>query len=265
VGGGIEHIRHKRREKKMERKFASERKEQKKQVENLRWDQVREAEAAKIREAAAEKYRSIERTASIARPEVNRRLQTETAVEQNRRGDSEMAKQLEAERKETQRVLTKAEQIEQERQREQLELAEGHRMERSAWHNIEVDSHGKAVQETSFEYGHEYYKERARETAPKTQQAKQHIDGAAGEVALVAAALSDGYAAGQGQTSSHSGAVGTAAHTAQPQAAAASIPQANARQSIVKAVTTPPTTPGGTAAWFVALVVILAVVFFVAL
>lgn len=255
VGGGIEHIRHKRREKRMERKFAAGQKEQGKKIENIRWDHIREAETAKVREAHAEKYRLGERTNIAVGPEGNRAIQTPStaeAVRQRAEIQAEIEKKLAAERKETSRVLSKAEQIEQERLREQLELAQGHHIERSAWHNIEVDSHGKAVQETAFEYGHEYYKERGHETGPKT---KQQVDAAAGEVALVAAALG-----GSGASSSEGGSQGPSNRSQSSSSMQQVQPGAPAKQqSLLKTVTTPPTTPAGTVGWFIALVIILVV------
>ena len=69
---------------------------------------------------------------------------------------------------------------------EQLTIPSDHHIETSAWHSIEVDTKtGKAVENPTFEYGHEYYQERAQEAAPKDQR-----NSAAGEVALVAAATS---------------------------------------------------------------------------
>lgn len=255
VGGGIEHIRHKRREKRMERKFAAERKEQGKKIENIRWDHIREAEAAKVREVNAEKYRVSERVDVTAGPVEARVIpapSTAEAVRQRAEIQAEIEKKLAAERKETTRVLSKAEEIEQERLREQLELAQGHHIERSAWHNIEVDSHGKAVQETSFEYGHEYYKERGHETGPKT---KQQVDAAAGEVALVAAALG-----GSGASSSEGGSQGPSNRSQSSSSMQQVQPGAPAKQqSLLKTVTTPPTTPAGTVGWFIALVIILVV------
>lgn len=257
VGGGIEHIRHKRREKRMERKFAAERKEQGKKIENIHWDQVREAEAAKAREVVAAKYRPSEQAGSVLKQEIDRNPQMQSATEvvrQRAEIQTEIEKKLAIERKETVRVLSKAEQIEQERQLEQLELAQGHHIERSAWHNIEVDRHGKTVQETALEYGHEYYKERGHETGPKT---KQQV-AAAGEVALVAAALGGGASAGLSQ--------GDHGAASQPQGSslAHTQPHAPDKQSLLKAVTTPPTTLAGTVGWFVAFVVILVVLLIVA-
>ncbi len=69
---------------------------------------------------------------------------------------------------------------------ERLEVPEGHRLETSAWHTIEVDAKtGKPVENPTFAYGQEYYRERSHEAAPRDDKR----DAAAGEVALVAAAM----------------------------------------------------------------------------
>lgn len=48
---------------------------------------------------------------------------------------------------------------------EQLDIPKDHRIETSAWHSIEVDAKtGKAVENPTFAYGEEYYHERAQET-----------------------------------------------------------------------------------------------------
>ena len=193
----------------------------------------REAEAAKVREAAAAKYRTVERPPATAPPEVNRTSQTEAAAER-RQIEGEVKKQLEAEHKKEQQVLTKAEEIEEQRQRELLDIAQGNHVERSAWHNIEVDSHGKVVQETSFEYGHEYYSERAKEVDPK---AKQHVDIAAGEVALVAAALSGGASASTTPPASPSARTARAVPSGQGQSSASAKPASAQPQSVLKTVT----------------------------
>lgn len=275
VGGGIEHIRHKRRERRMERKFAAERKETERKLVDQHWNQVREAESSKIQEATAEKYRATDRLVAPTPLERDSRAnQTRTSTEvlrQRAEIQTEIEKKLAAERaeekrKETNRVITKTEEIEQDRQREQLELAEGHRMERSAWHNIEVDSHGKTVQETSFEYGHEYYQERGHETGPRTMQVKHHLDEAAGEIAIVATALNSDTRPTTNEQKvlaspqQHEGTSGSA-RVPQP----ASLPRhtpllvqpkLHSPKSLVKTLTSPPTTPAGTLGWFIALVAI---------
>lgn len=68
-----------------------------------------------------------------------------------------------------------------------VDLPAGHRLERSVWHAIEVDKTGKAVENPAVEYGDEYYHERRHEATP----IDENVSAAAGEVALVAAAIND--------------------------------------------------------------------------
>ncbi|PID99130.1 hypothetical protein CSA80_03385 [Candidatus Saccharibacteria bacterium] len=301
VGGGIEHIRHKRREKKMTREFAKKRQEQVKKIETIQQNHAREIESAaireetklqeaarlqeaakvrneaKIREMAAEKDRANARAASGLAVEANHAARTQSLEERTRQRaeiQREIEKKLAAEQKAkekariTQKLEEKAQAMEQE---EQAKLAEGHRIERSAWHNIEVDSHGKAAEETSFEYGHEYYQERAKETAPRTKQVKKHIDEATGEVALVAAVLSEGgesrvgggtqpqstYAPRQPQSPAFQQRNSSFAPRPLRQQAHASQP---AQRTLLQTVTSPPTTVRGTIGWSIALVIILAII-----
>jgi hypothetical protein len=66
---------------------------------------------------------------------------------------------------------------------EQLAVAPEHTVQTSAWHSIEVDARtGKAVENPAFQYGREYYHERAQENVPVDQRGA-----AAGEVAVIAA------------------------------------------------------------------------------
>ncbi len=48
-----------------------------------------------------------------------------------------------------------------------FDLQPGHNLESSAWHTIEVDETGHAVQEPSFEYGKEFRREQEPEAAPE--------------------------------------------------------------------------------------------------
>ncbi len=126
--------------------------------------------------------------AGVAAGSVVERLKAErpesVPLQDHGEGHQTAAKKREQERL---RQISENEKADIEKIKAALEGGEGHRIEQSAWHNIEVDKHGKAVDDGSLEYGHEYYQERAHETGPKI---KQQIDEAAGEVALVAAALS---------------------------------------------------------------------------
>ncbi|MBL8121673.1 hypothetical protein JNM87_02915 [Candidatus Saccharibacteria bacterium] len=300
LGGGIEHIHHKRREKRMERTFAAERKEQVKQfdqkLETMRWDQIREKDSEKLRQNEAEKYKvtPVAEASGLGATEAPRLKSAEAVAvapvlaaerlgqppAESYRVASEVAVQAEQERQsaETQRIIAQAEQAEQQLQQEQLEIAQGNRIERSAWHNIEVDKTGKAVQEGALEYGHEYYQERAHETGPKI---KQQVDAVAGEVALVAAALSESQSPGEGNHevdrtarsvrrtssalnrsgSSNGGDSGNATHSTPSDPQYYGL-EANRPRSIIKTVTSPPTTVAGTVGWFMVLV-LMGIVYFV--
>ena len=237
VGGGIEHYRHKRREKKMEKRQQKEVLAQQKRVERLEHDYEIAKQSQKSEQARSEASLTKERLATTA-------------------DRIERAKEIE-ELKKTQERLTQ--QTKETRPPEEELLAavpKGHRIERSAWHNIEVDEHGRAVQESAIEYGHEYYKERVHEVAPK-----QQVDSAAGEVALVAAALSE--------SGGHSSASG-AATQAQPSSTVAASRQSQTHsfrggvQTALKVATTPPSTPFATIVWLALLVVIAVIVFTIA-
>lgn len=286
VGGGVEHFRHKRREKRMTKKFESEKSEQKKQyekaAEDTKWDSIREKQNEKIRAETAAKFAKSNpeqsRLGASERPHVS------IASKEEARERAELiAHQLdsakrtnrpEVEAKEVARltVLTKIEQTEVDRQREQIELAQGHRIERSAWHNIEVDQQGKAVQSGSLEYGHEYYREKAKETIPVS---KHQLDEAAGEVALVAAAMNEASTRSEATSrapsskrkstlrpSGLSGGFGVAGMSASNKGARAD--DESVRQPLLRAVTTPPTTTAGTIGWFAALIVLIVIFAFIA-
>jgi hypothetical protein len=67
-----------------------------------------------------------------------------------------------------------------------IAVPEGHILNTEGWVITEIDKvTGKVVEKPTFEYGHEFYRERAQEGTPAAQRIA-----ATGEVALVAAALS---------------------------------------------------------------------------
>jgi hypothetical protein len=83
---------------------------------------------------------------------------------------------------------------------EQIEVPDGNRLERSEWLTTQVDVRtGRPVEQPSFHYGREYYRERAAESMPIV-----HRNAAAGEVALVAAAMDNGRSSGTGSSSDSS-------------------------------------------------------------
>lgn len=228
VGGGIEHFRHKRREKKLAKQHEKEMKAQEKRVERLESDYAVAREEQRVERTRAEaKLVSLQQTQEIERKE-----REKAAAEAKRSVEKEQA------------------QIE-----EGLAIPKDHHVERSAWHNIEVDKSGKAVQESAFEYGHEYYKERAHEMTPSQQQ---QLDAAAGEVALVAAALSDTSvgASSQGQV--------------QPKRQSDVSPRyepekVSTSARMLKTIATPPQTPTATLVWLIVLVTVLALILFISL
>lgn len=132
---------------------------------------------------------------------------------------------------------------------EQLQIPEDHRLETSAWHAIEIDNKtGRPVETPTFEYGHEYYRERAQEGTPALER-----NAAAGEVALVAAS---GAASAAGAPAS-SPAV-TPAYI--PDASRQGSPPGGAREkakSALSSVTKSSSSAGPIWPWVVALVVVI--------
>jgi hypothetical protein len=151
VGGAYEHFKHKRREKKTEKR----QKQQSRQLEEVRKDfAVREQEQAKHLTERDHQYNALEK-----------RLENSITGEKPTKSIAEAP------------LLAD--------EAEQMRIPEDHRLETSAWHSIEVDAKtGKPVENPTFQYGHEYYRERSHEATPTA-----HRNAAAGEVALVAAAI----------------------------------------------------------------------------
>lgn len=217
LGGGIEHFRHKRRERKAEKQRKQAERVQEKRIEKLESDytQAREAQVAE-------------------------------RVTHTR----ELAEQKQAQQITEQEQLKKA-QEQQIEQSEQLAVPEGHHIEQSAWHSIEVDEQGRAVEDGAIAYGHEYYEERRHESAPK-----DIVHEAAGEVALVAAALHD---------DPHDVLPDPRA-TYPTQAASGHTPMSEPPQkkTALQAITTPPSTPAGTLGWLLVLALLVVVLILVA-
>lgn len=153
VGGAYEHFKHKRREKRQAKRF----RQQSKQLEAARQDY-----AFGLQEQARSDQRAedMERRFSTS----GKRFENSANPEKLPQGAVERPK------------LDPGEQL--------LNIPADHRLETSAWHTIEVDSKtGKAVEDPAFQYGHEYYQERAQESAPPQQR-----NATTGEVALAAVA-----------------------------------------------------------------------------
>lgn len=163
AGGVYEHFKHKRREKKREKQV---------EVHQKQLAEARKAYAAELGSREAERLQLTRENRAIQEQVKN--IETRERV------------QIATAEKSVSPVAT----VEVP---EQLVVPANHRIETSAWHAIEVDAKtGKAVENPTFQYGKEYYHERAQEIASVAPHAS-----AAGEIALVAAAAQSS-GAGQG-------------------------------------------------------------------
>lgn len=151
VGGVYEHYKHKRRERLAEKRA----KTQSKQLENARKD-----------------YGSVRHEQEKQRNDANTLQQT-----------------TEQRLKDTERRARLAEEAAMAAQA-QLSVAPEHRLQTSAWHTIEVDAKtGKAVENPTFRYGHEYHQERAQESGAVNSRTM-----AAGGVAVAGASSNNATA-----------------------------------------------------------------------
>lgn len=182
VGGGIEHFRHRSRERKMDKKAKEDRKKQERalQDEQFRTAQLEQTHSEAARKITAERLEhekklqheadlviSAQRSEATA---TTRALAAEKARADEEKAKAELIERLNAQAAEQERLAAE----------ERLRDPEN-RIETSAWHAIEVDKRGHAVQDTGIEYGHEYYRERAHEAGPK-----DYVDAKAGGAALIA-------------------------------------------------------------------------------
>jgi hypothetical protein len=152
VGGAYEHFKHKRREKRAQKRFKQQGKQLKEARQNYTFGLQEQARAD-------QRIETLER--QLGAP--GKRFENPVRPEALPKGAAEQSRPD---------------------PEEQLHVPGGHRLETSAWHSIEVDAKtGKPVENPVFEYGREYYRERAQESAPIRQR-----DATAGEVALAAAA-----------------------------------------------------------------------------
>ncbi len=204
IGALIEHFRHKGRERKMEKLAKQTQEKQAKEITGLKTEaleQARKAEAERYQQKAAAK----EQLATTARAQISEAAALKHAQEVKR-----YAEQQEHQKAELIDRLN-AQAAEQEQQEAERELNPESHIETSAWHAIEVDKSGHAVQDTAIEYGHEYYQERAHEAGPKDVVSRDTVTGAA---ALTAATLtqSNGQAGAGG--SGNAGTASAPRHTA---------------------------------------------------
>lgn len=197
TGAWIEHTRHKRREKRQAKKVAQQQKQYEKERETQKFQlaeqakktnaterQVRDLQAAERRRQFA--TRSEAMPTPLTNPERSAGASAKTAAAPEKSNANSFSGKLEKlVPKKPERAGKPGEAVVAER----LEVPAEHRLETSAWHTIEVDAKtGKAVENPTFAYGEEYYRERAKETGPRATPTQKQ---AAGEVALVAASLRD--------------------------------------------------------------------------
>ena len=229
LGGGIEHFRHKRRERKMEKDFTKKEKAHEKDLENLTYEQKREAMVKDLREAYEQRYQEkAEASASAAVPTQAEALGGAQAAASTERGKTVSPQEV-------------------------IELPRDHHIESSAWLNVEVDAQGNPVENSSFEYGAEYYRERAHEvraeddhdddTKPKQPSTPDQKSQQASPTMFAGSTLASAPPASVGQ-----------------QLPPSTVSTVSTPQRVVRAVTTPPTTPLGTTIWSAALVIILVII-----
>ena len=196
LGWWLRGRRAKRREKRAAKKHKAEVRKLEKAQESQRW----------VAEAQGEKQAETERKLQYME---RRRQETQTeyrAAEAAASAEQLARKQLEAQRTPEINLSRVAEQP-----AEQIEVPDGDRLKRSEWLTTQVDVRtGRPVEQPSFHYGREYYRERAAENMPIA-----HRNAAAGEVALVAASIDNGRPAGK----SDDAAGGATSPQAQPQGA----------------------------------------------
>jgi len=229
LGGGIEHFRHKRRERKMEKDFTKKEKAHEKDLENLTYEQKREAMVKDLREAYEQRYQE---KAEASAPAV-------VAAQAEALGGAQ--------------AVASAERGKPVSVQEVIELPPGHHIESSAWLNVEVDAQGNPVENSSFEYGAEYYRERAHEvraeddhdddTKPKQPSTPDQKSQQASPTMFAGSTLASAPPASVGQ-----------------QLPPSTVSTVSTPQRVVRAVTTPPTTPLGTTIWSAALVIILVII-----
>lgn len=188
VGGAYEHFKHKRREKRAAKQFEQEAKKLEKQNENLQFNVGEQAKQnTKLKEQVHETERQLsdaqeqtpeQTSAPLRNAERLSQLTPETRVV----AAANVAPGISGPSAEV--PVKKPEVLPVAPEEDLLQIPEGHHLENSAWHAIEVDNKtGKAVENPTFQYGHEYYRERAQESTPVAQSST-----AAGELAIAAVA-----------------------------------------------------------------------------
>lgn len=207
LGGMIEHFRHRRREKKLKANLEKAEKTVKRVEENqtfMQQEQQRNERESERRKTALErqierlKSTAVEKNEPVSKLEVRsgsrRPYAVETAqnlpLQEVKREPSVSAapeartSQQRTERKVKQEEakltpdIKKAQQAVEEAIEEQLKVPEGHHIETSAWHSIEVDNKtGRAAENPLITYGeefrHEQHQELLRQQAADAEEQKK--------------------------------------------------------------------------------------------
>jgi hypothetical protein len=172
VGGLYEHFKHRRREKKAEKRF----KQQGKQLEQAKEDfKYKSQEQEQRQSETSRKLVMAERRIDGAEKQ---------ATEHEKLSERAIAKLPEAAvvkspentlpMKQPEKLMARTPERVAAEEAEQLNVPADHRIETSAWHSIEVDSKtGKVVEQPTFAYGEEYHRERAPENIGSTDPASE--------------------------------------------------------------------------------------------
>ena len=279
IGGGIEHIRHRRRERRMEHTHAKElntkdaalvAEQKSRQIEDEKrmnkdyWErkrQERETEAAQ-QHTQQEIAQSTEPT-EVER--VNRDKKTDAEAVAPKFAETQVSTPEAvaiapiAYREKPPQDKDKSLSAVQEQKPDMKEVDDGpeNHLEQSAWHAIEVDASGHAVQNSRIEYGQAFASEQAKEKQPNENVHTTLSSVGAVGVATAASAAHDTHQEHLDRVKHSAGLSG--AQTEDLQKA-----NQNSLGTTLKKFAGPPTTALGTLAWaviLVALVIIGAVIF----
>lgn len=182
LGGVIEHIRHKRREKRMDKAHTAESKQAKKEIAGITHEKtVLEKKIEQLKtnvKVEKAKTNTAEKTQLAQEKKITKLVKAKKEAPAPRMQDAAPRpvpvtnhelprhtaelKAIEAEEKK------KKEAIAQPTAEEVLKVPDSHKIEQSAWHSIEVDKKtGLAVEDQSFQYGEEFKHEQHQETLRK--------------------------------------------------------------------------------------------------
>ena len=254
AGAGFEHIRHRRREKKAEKRYKAQ---DKKNQANQQAYKFSLEEQQRQKHAVERRLANAERNLAGTEQRLKDAMQTNQTMGEVRRQTAveEHPLPLGTERRfidtlhQKERSGVVPEQPDTADQ--QATVPSDRRRESSAWHSIEVDAKtGKPVETPTFQYGREYYRERASEKRPVQQR-----HAAAGEAMLAAA-----IAAGQ-QSSATSGKDNAASLLNVPSATMQGPPPSQAKQNAPKTTSRDLVSASRTSAplwpWILALLVVI--------